>query len=217
MSDKLILAVPKGRILEELLPLLNKANIIPEDAFFDKKSRLLQFKTNRENLDIVRVRSFDVATFVAFGATAMGIAGKDVLDEFDNEEVYSPLDLGIGKCRISVAAEKGLNDREDLSSLSHVKVATKYPKITKKYFAEKGIQAECIKLSGAMELAPKLGLCKRIVDLVSTGKTLESNGLEEIETIYEISSCFIVNRTAFKTRSDEINEIMESLKGALNG
>lgn len=216
MSDKLIMAVPKGRILEELLPVLEKAGIVPEAAFFDKHSRLLQFKTNNKNLDLIRVRSFDVVTFVAFGAAAMGIAGRDVLDEFDSEEVYAPLDLGIGKCRMSVAAKKDLS-KEDLSACSHIRVATKYPKITRKYFAEKGIQAECIKLSGAMELAPVLGLCRRIVDLVSTGNTLKSNGLEEIEKISDISSFFIVNRTAFKTRSSEINKIMDSLKEAVNG
>lgn len=216
MSDKLIIAVPKGRILEEVIPLFKKAGVMPEDEFFDSKSRLLRFKTNMSNLDIIRVRSFDVVTFVAFGAAAIGVAGSDVITEFDNNEVYSLLDLEIGKCRMSVAATKDLIKEEDPSRWSHIRVATKYPKTTKEYFAKKGVQTECVKLNGAMELAPKLGLCRRIVDLVSTGATLKSNGLEEVEKIADISSRLIVNRTALKTRGDEINQIVESFKEAVN-
>jgi ATP phosphoribosyltransferase len=217
MSDKLIIAVPKGRILKELVPLLASAGIEPEAEFFDHKSRLLRFKTNKKNLDIVRVRSFDVVTFVAFGATAIGIAGSDVIDEFDNDEIYSPLDLGIGKCRMSVAATKGLLSEEDPSRWSHIRVATKYPRTTKEFFAKKGVQTECIKLNGAMELAPQLGLCRRIVDLVSTGETLKSNGLEEVEKISDVSSRLIVNRTALKTRSDEVSEIIKGFRRAVDG
>jgi ATP phosphoribosyltransferase len=215
MSDKLIIALPKGRILEELVPLLKKADIKPEDEFFNSKTRLLRFATNRKNLDIIRVRSFDVVTFVAFGAAALGVAGSDVIDEFDNDEVYSPLDLGIGKCRMSIAATKDLLKEEDPSRWSHIRVATKYPRTTKEYFAKRGVQTECIKLNGAMELAPQLGLCRRIVDLVSSGETLKSNGLQEIEKISDVSSRLIVNRTALKTRSDEVNEIIKKFKGAV--
>ncbi len=217
MSDKLILAVPKGRILEELSPLLKRAGIVAEDSFFDESSRQLRFSTNNEYLDIIRVRSFDVVTFVAFGAAAIGVVGSDVINEFDSEEVYVPLDLGIGKCRLSIAAKEGEFENETPSQWSHIRVATKYPRITKEYFAKKGIQTECIKLNGAMELAPKLGLCRRIVDLVSTGSTLKSNGLVEMEKIEDVSSRLIVNRTAFKTRTDEINSIIKSFKEALNG
>jgi ATP phosphoribosyltransferase len=217
MPDNLIIAVPKGRILKELSPLLAAANIVPEDDFFDHKSRLLRFRTNDTNVDIVRVRSFDVVTFVSFGAAAIGIAGSDVIDEFDSEEVYSPLDLGIGKCRMSVAATKGLVQEEDPSRWSHIRVATKYPRTTKEFFAKKGVQTECVKLNGAMELAPQLGLCRRIVDLVSTGATLESNGLEEIEKISDVTSRLIVNRTSMKTRSDEVNEIIARFRGAVDG
>ena len=217
MPDKLIIAVPKGRILKELMPLFDKAGIVPEEEFFDSNSRLLRFKTNKTNLDIIRVRSFDVVTFVAFGAAAIGVAGSDVISEFDNNEVYSMLDLGIGKCRMSVAATKGLIKEEDPSRWSHIRVATKYPRITKEFFAEKGVQTECVKLNGAMELAPKLGLCRRIVDLVSTGDTLKSNGLEEVEKIAEVSSRLIVNRTAFKTLGNEVNDVVESFKGAISG
>lgn len=217
MSQKIILAVPKGRILDELLPLMERAGIIPEREFFDKDSRLLRFRTNMDNLEIVRVRSFDVATFVAFGAVSMGIAGKDVLMEFDSSEIYAPLNLGIGKCRLSIAATKDLAEKEDISKWSHIRIATKYPITTKKYFARLGIQAECIKLNGAMELAPNLGLCRRIVDLVSTGSTLKANGLEEVEKIADISSYLVVNRTSFKTRQSEISDIINRFKGALDG
>jgi len=217
MSEKLIIAVPKGRILEELLPLFNKAGIVPEDEFFDPKSRLLRFNTNKNNIDIIRVRSFDVVTFVAFGAASIGVAGSDVVMEFDSNDVYSLLDLEIGKCRMSVAATKGLIKEEDPSRWSHIRVATKYPRITKEFFAQRGVQTECVKLNGAMELAPKLGLCRRIVDLVSTGATIKSNGLEEVEKITDVSSRLIVNRTALKTRNNEINEIVEGFKGAIDG
>jgi ATP phosphoribosyltransferase len=210
MSDKLIIAVPKGRILDELLPLFKMAGILPEKEFFDPNSRLLRFITNKNHIDIIRVRSFDVVTFVAFGAAAIGISGSDVIDEFDNENIYSILDLNVGKCRMSVAATKGLLHKEELSRWSHIRVATKYPKTTKEYFAKKGVQTECIKLNGAMELAPQLGLCRRIVDLVSTGKTLISNGLEEVEKIADVSSRLIVNRTAMKTRIDEVDEIVQA-------
>jgi ATP phosphoribosyltransferase len=215
MAEKIIMAVPKGRILTELMPLMKAAGIVPEPAFFDDNSRLLQFKTNNKNLDIVRVRSFDVATFVAFGAAAIGVAGSDVLEEFDSSEIYAPLSLGIGKCRMSIAATRDIAEHEDISRWSHVRVATKYPNITRKYFSEHGIQAECIKLSGAMELAPKLGLCRRIVDLVSSGRTLKENGLVEMEKISDVVSCLIVNRTIFKTRATEINQIVESFRGVI--
>src|SRR5690606_12044785 len=137
----------------------------PEPAFGDEGSRALKFKTNHPNISLIRVRSFDVATFVAFGGAQLGIAGNDVLMEFDYSEIYAPLDLGIGKCRLSVAQRKDLADGLDFGRLSHVRIATKYPNITSKWFAERGIQAECVKLNGAMELAPALGLCPRIVDL----------------------------------------------------
>jgi len=145
-----------------------------------------------------------VATYVAFGATHVGVAGNDVLMEFDYDEIYAPLDLGIGRCRVSVAAPVEAVAGEDPSRWSHVVVATKYPSITRRYFAARGIQAECIKLSGAIELAPALGLCSRIVDLVSTGATLKANGLVEVERIAEITSRLVVNRAALKTRHAEI-------------
>lgn len=210
------LAVPKGRILEELQPVMARAGIIPEPDFFNESSRKLQFTTNNAELTLIRVRSFDVATFVAFGAAQLGVAGSDVLMEFDFPDIYAPLDLGIGQCRISVAEARELVEKDDPARWSHVRVATKYPNITKAHFAARGVQAECIKLSGAMELAPRLGMCSAIVDLVSSGATLKANGLAEIEKIADVSSRLIVNRTALKTRGDEISLWIERFREAVH-
>ena len=215
-DDALILALPKGRILKELRPLLTHAGIVPEPEFDNEDSRLLRFATNVPNLGIIRVRSFDVATFVAFGAAHLGVAGNDVLMEFDYPEIYSPLDLGIGKCRLSVAEPVELSETDDPSRWSHVRVATKYPEVTRRHFADRGVQAECVKLNGAMELAPTLGLCRRIVDLVSTGSTLKANGLKEVEHIADVTSRLIVNRAAMKTRPEEITMWMDKFREAVD-
>jgi len=204
-NDKLILALPNGRILREVMPMLRRAGVEPEAEFDDPATRKLQFTTSDPGLDIIRARSFDVATFVAFGAAHMGVAGNDVLMEFDYAEIYAPLDLAIGKCRISVAEPVELAGRDDPRTWSHVRVATKYPRVTRNHFAARGVQAECIKLNGAVELAPTLGLCRRIVDLVSSGATLKANGLVEVEHIADITSRFIVNRAALKTRHAEVS------------
>lgn len=205
-NQPLILAVPKGRILGELRPLMDAAGIEPEAAFDDESSRQLRFSTNIPGLELIRVRSFDVATFVAFGAAQMGVAGNDIIMEFDYPDLYVPLDLQIGKCRVSVAEPVELRASDDPSRWSHLRVATKYPAITRQHFAARGVHAECIKLNGAMELAPALGLCRRIVDLVSTGKTLEANGLVEVEKIADVTSRLIVNRAAMKTRPTETRQ-----------
>ncbi len=215
-NEKLVLALPKGRILKEVMPMVRSAGIEPEAAFDDDKARQLRFSTNIPNLDIIRVRSFDVATFVAFGAAHLGVAGNDVLLEFDYPELYAPLDLHIGHCRISVAEPVEMVGTDDPSTWSSVRVATKYPELTRKHFAARGVQAECIKLNGAMELAPQLGLCRRIVDLVSSGDTLKANGLVEIERICEITSRLTVNRAAWKTRPDEIGGWIDKFKGAVD-
>ena len=218
----LTIAIPKGRIAEEAVPLFKKVGIEPEAAFFDAAERQLMFACKQPGMQIIRVRSFDVATFVAFGGAQLGICGSDVLAEFDYPDLYPPRDLGIGTCRLSLAQPMstpqagGMKGGEALTRASHVRVATKYPNLTRKYFAEKGIQAECIKLSGAMELAPKLGLAPCIVDLVSSGKTLVANGLEETDVIAEVSSRLIVNRAAFKTRSVEISALIETFRGAVD-
>jgi ATP phosphoribosyltransferase len=213
-DESIVLAVPKGRILKELRPVLDRVGIVPSAAFDDENSRNLRFATNLPNVHIIRVRSFDVPTFVAFGAAQLGVAGSDVLMEFDYPDVYSPLDLSIGRCRISVAELAELSKTDDPSRWSHVRVATKYPEVTRRHFAARGVQAECIKLNGAMELAPSLGLCDRIVDLVSSGATLKANGLVEIEHIADITSRLIVNRTALKTRSEEIGGWIERFREA---
>ncbi|MBY0285161.1 MAG: ATP phosphoribosyltransferase [Sphingomonas sp.] len=200
MNDPLIIAVPKGRILGEALPLLARAGIVPEAAFADEDSRALRFTTSDPGIELIRVRAFDVATFVAHGAAQLGIVGSDVLMEFDYSELYAPVDLGIGRCRISVAEPAAMAAQDDPRGWSHVRVATKYPHLTKAHFASRGVQAECVKLNGAMELAPTLGLAPRIVDLVSSGRTLAENGLVEVEVIAEVTSRLIVNRAAFKTR-----------------
>jgi ATP phosphoribosyltransferase len=203
-NETLVLALPNGRILNEVMPLLRKAGIEPEPEFDDPKTRKLQFATSHPGLSIIRTRSFDVATFVAFGAAHLGVAGNDVLMEFDYAEIYAPLDLGVGRCRISVAEPVELAGRDDPRTWSHVRVATKYPQIARRHFAARGVQAECIKLNGAIELAPILGLCHRIVDLVSTGATLKANGLVEVEHIADVTSRLIVNRAAFKTRHQDV-------------
>lgn len=203
--EQLVLALPKGRILSECMPLVRAAGIEPEAAFDDPSSRALTFSTNHPHIRIIRVRSFDVATFVAFGAAHLGVCGNDVLMEFGYPEIYAPLDLGIGACRLSVAEPVDLSAEDDPARWSHIRVATKYPEVTRRHFASRGVQAECIKLNGAMELAPNLGLCHRIVDLVSTGSTLKANGLVEVEHIADVTSRLIVNRAALKTRSAELN------------
>jgi ATP phosphoribosyltransferase len=215
MVEPLILAVPKGRILEEALPLLARVGIIPEPDFSDEGSRALRFKTNTPAIDLIRVRAFDVATFVAHGAAQLGIVGSDVLAEFAYSELYAPVDLGIGHCRISVAEPADLAEKDDPRGWSHVRVATKYPHITRAHFEARGVQAECIKLNGAMELAPVLGLAPRIVDLVSSGRTLKENGLVEVEVIAEVSSRLVVNRAAFKTRASEVVPLVDAFRKAV--
>ena len=215
--EALVLALPKGRILDEVRPLLDRVGIVPEREFDNEHSRLLKFQTNFPHISIIRVRSFDVATFVAFGAAHLGVAGNDVIMEFDFPELYAPLDLGIGACRLSVAEPTTLSEADDPARWSHVRVATKYPGITSRYFAARGVQAECIKLNGAMELAPALGLCSRIVDLVSSGATLKANGLVEVEKIADITSRLIVNRAALKTRPEELNGWIEKFREAIDG
>ena len=194
----LIFAVPKGRILEEAVPVMERAGVVPEAAFHDKADRSLSFADTTGDMRIFRVRAFDVATFVAFGAAQMGIVGSDVIEEFDYSELYAPVDLGIGACRLSVAEPREPVEYK-YGKASHLRVATKYPNITSRHFEKAGIQAECIKLNGAMELAPYSGLAGQIVDLVSSGQTLKSNGLVEKETIMQVTSRLIVNRAALKT------------------
>ncbi|MGF1606576.1 MAG: ATP phosphoribosyltransferase [Rhodothalassiaceae bacterium] len=214
-AQPVIFAVPKGRILGELLPLIRAAGIEPEPDFHNEASRKLQFDTNIDGLRLIRVRAFDVATFVAFGAAHLGVAGNDVLLEFDYDEIYAPLDLGIGACRLSLA-QPANSAEQPPQSQGHLRVATKYPGITRRHFARAGVQTEVIKLNGAMELAPSLGLCGRIVDLVSTGSTLKANGLVEVEVLERITSRLIVNRAAFKTRPADVAAWVDRFREVLS-
>lgn len=188
---------------------MQAAGIEPEAAFFDDASRALLFATNDPAISIIRVRAFDVATFVAHGAAQIGIVGSDVIDEFDYSELYAPVDLGIGRCRISVAMPHGVPD--DVNG-GHIRVATKYLGTTSRYYHARGIQAECVKLNGAMELAPLLGLSGRIVDLVSSGKTLAENGLVETAIISQVSARLIVNRAAYKMMSGTIPAMVQRFR-----
>lgn len=216
LNKNLTIALPKGRILDLVIPILSKIGIKPEKNFFDNLDRKLRFKTNFSNIDIIRVRSFDVVTFLAYGAAQMAFLGSDVLDEFNHTEVYSPFDLNVGQCRMVVAAQKETVFNEDPRTWSHVRVATKYPNITRTYFEARGVHAECIKLNGAMELAPSLGLCRRIVDLVETGSTLRANGLVELEEICEVSTRLAVNRSYLKTNSQIIQPWIEKVGAVIN-
>lgn len=206
-DKKLLFAVPKGRILDELNPLFKRIGLTPEKDFYNESSRKLVFKTNFKNLEIVKVRSFDVATFVKFGAADLGICGLDVLEEFSSPEIFPVLDLGIGKCRLSIAAKKSA--ALDLQKRSHIRIATKYTAIAGNYFSAQGIQAEAIKLNGSIEIAPQLKLCDFILDLVSSGKTLIENDMVELKKILDVTSHLIVNRTSFKTANREINQLIK--------
>jgi ATP phosphoribosyltransferase len=210
--SKIIIAIPRGRIIKELKAILMKTSFAPEAEMFDDKSRKLTFLSKNKNVNFIKVRAFDACTFVAFGAAQIGIAGEDVIKEFDYSELYAPLELNIGHCRLSVAALKTLLKKEDPETWSNIRVATKYPNISREYFAKKGVQVEAIKLNGSMELAPSLNMCRRIVDLVSTGATLKANGLREIDEIMKVQSKLIINRSAFKTNNKKIQKIINEIK-----
>lgn len=212
MAEQIIFAIPKGRILDEALPLMKAAGLEPDADFFDSSSRALKFGSNRPDVSIIRVRAFDVATFVAHGAAQIGIVGSDVIDEFDYSELYAPVDLNIGHCRLSVAVPHDALAEEQGGAMSHARVATKYPNITRRYYEARGVQAECVKLNGAMELAPALGLSRRIVDLVSSGRTLKENGLVETEVLCQVSARLIVNRAAFKMMSGVLPQLVEQFR-----
>ena len=210
----LVIALPKGRILKELHPVLSRAGLIPAEDYADEDSRRLRFPTNDPSVDVIRVRPFDVATFVAHGAAAIGVCGADVLMEFDYPEIYAPLDLGIGRCRVSVGEPVNATP-DDPRRWSRVTVATKYPNIAQRHYAARGVQAEIVHLNGAMELAPSMGLARLIVDLVQTGSTLKANGLQETEVIAHVTSKLIVNRTALKTRPEAIGAWIARFRAAL--
>ncbi len=209
MAAPLTFAVPKGRILDEALPLMARAGVVPEPAFHDKANRALSFACDDPAMRLIRVRAFDVATFVAHGAAQAGIVGSDVVEEFAYSDLYAPVDLAIGHCRLSIAEPAG----QSTAPGSHLRVASKYPNLTRRHYERQGVQAEVVKLNGAMELAPGLGLATRIVDLVSTGRTLEDNGLVETATILEVSARLIVNRAALKT-DPRVGALVERFRAA---
>ncbi|MDD5265819.1 MAG: ATP phosphoribosyltransferase [Methylococcales bacterium] len=204
----LTIAVSKGRIYEEALPLLAEAGITPIDD--PKTCRKLILATTRDDVQLVIIRATDVPTFVEYGAADLGIAGKDVLLEHGAESLYEPLDLNIACCRLMTAAHK-----DSPKQRGRIRVATKYVKIAQRYFASKGIQAEIIKLYGSMELAPLVGLADCIVDLVDTGNTLRANDLEPRELIMNISSRLVVNKAAMKMKHETIAELLAQFEKTL--
>lgn len=204
MNDKLTIALTKGRILKETLPLFAQAGIAPvEDV---NASRKLVFATNHDDVQLVIIRGTDVPTYVRHGAADMGVVGKDVLLEQGADGLYEPLDLGIARCRLMTA---GPVDWEP--GAARVRVATKFVNIAREYFARRGVQADLIKLYGAMELAPMMNLADIIVDIVDTGNTLRANGMEPLEEIAAISSRLVVNKAAMRSRHAVIARIIDSL------
>jgi len=208
MSESLVIALSKGRILKETLPLLKAAGIEPlEDV---TSSRKLIFDTNDERTKLIIIRATDVPAYVQYGGADIGVTGKDVLMEHGATGLYEPLDLKIAECRLMTAAKKGA-----ISPTGRIKVATKFVNLAKDYYASQGIQTDMIKLYGAMELAPLLGLADEIVDIVDTGNTLKANGLEPRELIHDISTRLVVNRASMKMKHTQIQPIIEKLGEAV--
>lgn len=208
MSQMLTIALTKGRILKETLPLLAAAGIEPVEDI--SKSRKLIFETNQDNVRLLVLRGVDVPTYVKFGSADMGIAGKDTLMESGSEGLYEPVDLGIARCRLMTAAVKGIKTPE-----GRIKVATKYVNVAKRYYATQGRQVDVIKLYGAMELAPIMDLADEIVDIVDTGNTLVANGLEPREHIADISSRVIVNKASMKMKHQHIQTVLAAIQAAV--
>ncbi len=209
MSDTLTIALSKGRIFKETLPLLAHADIYPIDD--PDKSRKLILDTNHDNIKLVIIRATDVPTYVQYGAADVGVAGKDVLMEHGGEGLYEPLDLKIAKCRLMTAGPV-----EDKPISGRLRVATKFVHAAKRFYAEKGIQVEVIKLYGSMELAPLVGLADQIVDVVDTGNTLKANGLTPLEHIADISSRLIVNKASMKMKHHRVKLLIERIAEAVN-
>ena len=208
MTQPLTIALSKGRILDDTLPLLAAADIHPAEDI--KKSRKLIFDTNHEHIKLVVIRATDVPTYVDYGAADLGVSGKDVLMEYNSANLCEPLDLNIATCRLMTAALKGYELPD-----GRLKVATKFVNVAKQYFAEQGRQVDIIKLYGGMELAPMMGLADLIVDIVDTGNTLKANGLEARDLIAPISSRLVASRAALKVKHAQIQPIIDALSGAV--
>ena len=204
-NNALVLALPKGRVYEDFIPVLQESKFAIKDD--PKKSRKMLLDTKHPDVKVLIIRGWDVPTYITSGAAHLGVVGKDILMEKKEEEFVELADLSLGKCRLSLA---GYDDV--LSGSSRLKIATKYPNSSIKFMNSIGIQAEIIYLNGAQEIAPMLGLSDAIIDLVDTGKTLEENGLKEIKIIADISTRLIANKASIKTKSTIINEMMEALK-----
>ena len=208
MNNALTIALSKGRIFKETLPLLAAAGIEPVDD--PETSRKLILDTNQHDVKLVIIRASDVPTYVGYGAADIGVAGKDVLMEHGGEGLYEPLDLGIARCRLMVAGPVNVTTEK-----SRLRIATKYVQSTRRYYADRQEQVEIIKLYGSMELAPLVGLADRIVDVVDTGNTLKANGLVPLEHIADISSRLVVNKAAMKMKHARITEFVAHLKTAV--
>ena len=207
------LALSKGRIFEETLPLLAAAGItVSEDP---EKSRKLILPTNRADVRVVLVRATDVPTYVQYGGADLGVAGKDILVEHGGDGLYQPLDLNIAKCRLSVAVRDDFDYAAAVKQGSRIRVATKYTAMARQHFADKGVHVDLIKLYGSMELAPLTGLADAIVDLVSTGSTLKANHLVEVEHIMDISSRLVVNQAALKLKRDVLRPLIDAFASAI--
>jgi ATP phosphoribosyltransferase len=209
VTDYITIAIPKGRILQDSVELFGKIGIDCAELLSD--TRKLIFENHEQRMRYMIVRATDVPTYVEYGSADLGIVGKDTLLE-QEKNVYEPLDLKFGYCRLMVAEPAELSRNDDPSGWTNIRIATKYPNITEKYFSGKGVQVEIIKLYGSIELAPLVGLSERIVDLVSTGETLRQNGLVEVETIADITCRLIVNRASLKTKHERITEIITGLE-----
>jgi ATP phosphoribosyltransferase len=209
------LALSKGRILDETLPLLAAAGIDIDPAVTE--SRKLILPTGDPNLRLIIVRASDVPTYVQYGAADMGVAGKDVLLEHGGDGLYQPIDLGIGRCRMCVATREGFDYASAVRRGARLRVATKYVTVARDHFAAKGVHVDLIKLYGSMELAPLIGLADAIVDLVSTGSTLKANALVEVEQIMPISSRLVVNQASLKTRQAELSPLLAALERVVAG
>ena len=201
---QITLALTKGRVLRETLPLLKMAGIVPSEDIFS--SRKLVFSTNKRNLRLLLLRGADVPTYVQYGAADIGVTGKDLLLEHQGSGYYEPLDLGIARCRLMTAVPVGAS-----SFRQRLRVATKYVNIAREFYAKRGTQADLIKLYGAMELAPILDLADEIVDIVDTGNTLKANGLQSRDKIADISARLIVNKATMKTKYSDVQAIIEAL------
>ena len=209
------IALSKGRIFDETLPLLKAAGIrTTEDP---EVSRKLILKTNRRDVRLIIVRASDVPTYVQYGAADLGVAGKDVLDEQGGQGLYQPLDLKIARCRMMVAVPEGFDYPRAVRQGARLRVATKYMQTAREHFAAKGVHVDLIKLYGSMELAPLVGLADAIVDLVSSGGTLKANNLKAVEEIVPVSARLIVNQSALKTRRAEIAPLIERIEAAVQG